>query len=88
MRAVTIAWGHPTWSGFLTSAIVIGPEPIPPSEWLSVIWDDEEPEFESEAEAQAILDTIMGRYNQIATCFASNPDDFEPDFLERTRRRR
>ena len=31
--------------GFLTG-IVVGPELIMPSEWLPVIWGDEEPEFE------------------------------------------
>jgi len=67
--------------GFLT-AIVIGPKPIPPSEWLPVIWGDEEPEFESDTEARTMLGTIMGRYNQIAVCFDSNPDDFDPIFSE------
>ena len=55
--------------GFLT-AVVIAPDRIPPSEWLPVIWGDEEPEFESEAELRTILATIMGRYSQIATCFS------------------
>jgi len=67
--------------GFLT-AVVIAPDRIPPSEWLPVIWGDEEPEFESEAELRTILATIMGRYSQIATCFESDPDDFDPIFRE------
>ena len=65
--------------GFLT-AIVVGPELIPPSEWLPAIWGKEEPEFESEAEMRTILGTIMGRYNEIATCLASNPEEFNPIF--------
>ena len=80
-RAPDNCMGLSALDGFLTG-IVVGPEPIPASEWLPVIWDDEEPEFESEAEARAILDTIMGRHNQIAACFASNPDDFGPIFLK------
>jgi uncharacterized protein len=67
--------------GFLT-AIVIGPQLIPPSEWLPVIWGDEEPAFESEDEMRTIIGTIMGRYNEIATCFDSNPDEFKPIFRE------
>jgi uncharacterized protein len=80
-RAPDNCMGLSDLDGFLT-AIVIGPEPIPPSEWLPVIWDDEAPEFESETEAQTILTTIMGRYNQIAACFASNPRDFDPIFWQ------
>src|SRR5271168_2080770 len=80
-RAPHNCMGLSDLDGFLT-AIVIGPEPVAPSEWLPVIWDDEEPEFESEAEARSILGTIMGRYNHIAACFGSNPDDFDPLFSE------
>ena len=29
---------------------------------------------------RTILGAIMGRYNQIAACFGSNPDDFDPIF--------
>jgi uncharacterized protein len=70
--------------GFLT-AIVVGPELIPPSEWLPVIWGGEEPEFQTETEMRTVLATIMGRYNEIAACFASARDDFEPIFWEQPR---
>ncbi len=50
--------------GFLTG-IAVGPELILPSEWLPLIWGGEAPEFVDEAEAKAILGTIMGRYNEI-----------------------
>src|ERR1051326_2329784 len=50
--------------GFLT-AVAIGPELIKPSEWLRVIWGGEQPIFADENEAQAVLDAIMNRYNQI-----------------------
>ena len=50
--------------GFLTG-IAVGPEFILPSEWLPLIWGGEAPEFADEAEAKAILGTIMGRYNEI-----------------------
>ena len=67
--------------GFPTG-VVVGPELIMPSEWFPVIWGGEEPEFETEAEMSTVLDTIMGRYNEIAACFATDPDEFEPIFWE------
>ncbi|MGD0433732.1 MAG: UPF0149 family protein, partial [Acetobacteraceae bacterium] len=65
--------------GFLTG-IIVGPELIMPSEWLPVIWGHDEPEFESTAQAEAIIGLIMGRYNEIATGFGSDPEKFEPIF--------
>ncbi len=60
--------------GFLTG-VVIGPELIPPSEWLPVIWGGEEPEFETGVEMRTVLGTIMGRFN-------SEPIDCDPIFWE------
>jgi uncharacterized protein len=59
--------------GFLTS-VVVGPELIPPSEWF--------PEFKTENEMRIVLGTIMGRYNEIAACFNSDPEEFDPIFWE------
>src|SRR5579863_7589541 len=67
--------------GFLTG-LVVGPELIPPSEWLPVIWGGEEPKFQSEAEMKTVLGTIIGRYNEIAACFNNYPDEFDPIFWE------
>lgn len=50
--------------GFLTG-IAVGPELVLPSEWLPLIWGNETPEFADEAEAEAILGSIMDRYNEI-----------------------
>ena len=66
---------------FLTG-VVIGPESILPTEWLPVIWGGEEPEFETEVEMRTVLGAIMGRYNEIAACFNSDPIDFDPIFWE------
>ena len=67
--------------GFLTG-IVVGPELIPPREWLPLVWGGVEPEFRTEAEMRTVLSTIMGRYNQIIACFSSAPYNFAPIFWE------
>lgn len=67
--------------GFLT-AVAIGPELILPSEWLPVIWDGEEPEFESEQQMQTVLGSILGRYNEILATMNADPDTWEPIFYE------
>jgi yecA family protein len=63
--------------GFLTG-IAVGPELVMPSEWLLVIWGGDAAEFADEAEAKAILGTIMGRYNEILRQIAN--DDLDPVF--------
>src|SRR3984957_18525157 len=63
--------------GFLTG-VVVGPELITPSEWLPVIWGGTEPEFETQKEMRTVLGSIMGRYNEIAACFNSDPEEFGP----------
>ena len=57
--------------GFLC-AIVSGPEPIPPSEWLPAALGDSM-RYESEAQAQQVLDLVMRFYNHIAQ--ALNADE-------------
>src|SRR5579884_1850487 len=63
--------------GFLTG-IAVGPELVMPSEWLPVIWGGVAPEFLDEAEAKAVLGTIMGRYNEVVRQIAN--DDLDPVF--------
>jgi uncharacterized protein len=63
--------------GFLT-AVAIGPDRIKPSEWLPRIWGDETPEFLSEEEANRVISTILGRYNQIITQLRDDPDRYQP----------
>ena len=48
--------------GFLFT-VVSAPELIPPSDWLPIIFGDEEAGFASPDEAQAILNEIMALYN-------------------------
>jgi uncharacterized protein len=67
--------------GFLTG-IVIGPELIPPSEWLPVIWGGDEPEFESVEQMQTIIGAIIGRYNEIVAAMTADSGTFEPIFWQ------
>ncbi|NJM92146.1 MAG: UPF0149 family protein [Rhodospirillaceae bacterium] len=66
--------------GYLT-AIAIGPELVMPSEWLALLWDEEEPVFADANEAQTILSAIMARYNEILLEVDRSPRDFRPLFL-------
>jgi uncharacterized protein len=69
------------FDGFLTG-IVVGPEMIPPSTWLPMIWHDGEPEYADMEEAQAILGTIMRRYNEIVHLVDSAPGAYRPLLVE------
>ena len=68
----------------MASSIVVGPEAIPPSVWLPIVWgDDDEPVFADLQEAQTILGIIMRRYNEIIHLVDSHPDAYRPVMVER-----
>ena len=67
--------------GFL-AGIVVGPELILPSEWLPVIWGEENPDFEDQQEAEEVLRIIMGRYNEIIRVLNTSPEYYSPLFWE------
>ena len=67
--------------GFLTG-VVVGPELINPSEWLPIIWGGGEPDFESVAEVETVIGTIMGRYNEIIGRLDGAEEKFDPVFWE------
>jgi len=45
---------------------------------LPRIWGDETPEFLSEEEANRVIGTILGRYNQIITQLRDDPGRYQP----------
>lgn len=69
--------------GFLT-AIVIGPKPVSPSQWLPWIWDLDagkaEVAFESPEQANQIMGLLMRFLNAIAAQFETAPREFDPLF--------
>ena len=71
--------------GFLT-AIVSGPETVVPSRWLSAVWGDFEPTWDSIDEFQKIMGLTMQLMNFNAIVLMEQPEHFEPLFLERERK--
>jgi len=66
--------------GFLT-ALIVSPSMLVPSQWLPVIWGEEDPEFESHQEAERMFGLIMRLYNSIGRTLAEKPEEFFPIFL-------
>lgn len=67
--------------GFL-AGVAAGPEEIQAEEWLPVVWDGEEPEFDSEDEANQIMGAILDRYSAITAALAGDQESFVPLFWE------
>jgi uncharacterized protein len=62
-----------TLDGFLTS-LVTGPEVVPPSVWLKTIsGGEDEPKFESSAQAQRVISLIVRRSNTVSFLFEEPP---------------
>ncbi len=68
--------------GFLT-AIVSGPDMIPPSRWFPVLWGGagNEPEWETEKEVQQFMKLVMQHMNGIVTTLMNDSEHFEALFL-------
>ncbi len=58
--------------GFL-AGLVAGPEIVPHDEWLAEVWDNEEPDYQDEAERQAVEQAIFDRYAAIEAGLDANP---------------
>ena len=71
------------FDGFLT-AIVSGPRVVPPSEWLPLVWGDDEPVWDSEGDFRNVFGLMVRHMNGIAGELMAVPEEFEPVFLEQT----
>ncbi|SLM42137.1 hypothetical protein NSND_50523 [Nitrospira sp. ND1] len=83
---------YPQLAGFLFS-LANGPELIPPSEWIPMVFDDHDAGYDTQAEAEQVLQAMMALYNDCARqYFADRPtlppgcdirpaplDNLEPD---------
>ncbi|QKT05071.1 UPF0149 family protein [Ectothiorhodospiraceae bacterium 2226] len=60
-------------------ARALNPDLIPPSEWLPWVWDMDEgearPEFDSQEQAQAVLELIMRHYTDVAAAVIEGQAD-------------
>ena len=63
--------------GFLT-AVAAGPEPIPPTEWLEMIWGEAGPPFANAAEEEEIERLILARQDQIWRDLSGDPPQCTP----------
>lgn len=67
--------------GFL-AGLVVGPEVVPPSEWLPIVWDNQEPVFADTDQANAVIGAILARYNEIVDSLDAEPSDYAPVFWQ------
>lgn len=67
--------------GFMT-AIVSGPNMVPPSQWLPAVWGNFEPVWESDQQFEEIMTLMMRHMNGIAGMLMDAPDDFDPIFMQ------
>ena len=68
--------------GFLT-AIVSGPETVPMSVWLPVVWGDFIPECETDEKMMEVVSLIVRHMNNIVSLLMEQPEDFHPLYLQR-----
>jgi uncharacterized protein len=67
--------------GFLT-AVAVGPEPIPPAEWLEMVWGGGPPTFADAAEEKEIERLIVGRYDQVWSDLTGDPPQCTPIYWQ------
>lgn len=67
--------------GFL-AAIVSGPEPVLPGQWLPWVWGDEndQPAWDTNKEAQDFHALVLKAMNEHAQALRGSPGDFQPAF--------
>lgn len=63
--------------GFLT-CLVIGPDPVNPSEWLPILWGEEYPSAMEESALERLLGLVTRLSNSIAMTMDQAPGSFEP----------
>lgn len=67
--------------GFFT-AIISGPETIPPSVWLPAVWGESEPAWESAEGFDKIYQLMIRHYNDVVNALMAPGFEFEPVFNE------
>lgn len=63
----------------LVAALIVCPEMVMPSEWLSVVWGGEDSgAFKDLGEVEQATQSIMSHYNLVAGVLANDPEKYEP----------
>ena len=65
--------------GFL-SALAVGPQAVPETEWLSLVWGPTPPNWESEQERAEVEALLLGHANGVTRRVRGDPDTL-PDYL-------
>jgi uncharacterized protein len=58
--------------GFL-AGLVAGPDIVPRDEWLAEVWDNEEPDYQDDAEQEAVEQAIFDRYAAVEAGLDATP---------------
>ena len=66
----------------LLTAVAVGPSPIPPEEWLAVVWGGATPVFRNAREEKQVCAAIVGRYQEIVAGLELHPPVVGPVFYE------
>ncbi|TLG72627.1 UPF0149 family protein [Methylocystis sp. B8] len=68
----------------LVAGVLVCPEMIPPSEWLSVVWgqtaDEAAPVFDTADHLNKVLTLVMAHYNDVAKKLFEKPESYAPYF--------
>ena len=68
----------------LVAGVLVCPEMIPPSEWLSVVWgqtaDEAAPVFDTADHLNKVLTLVMAHYNDVAKRLFEKPESYAPYF--------
>jgi uncharacterized protein len=67
--------------GFFT-AIVSGPQMIPPSQWLPLVWGDFEPDWESAEQFERVFNIMINIMNSIVFELMEEPENYQPVFAQ------
>jgi uncharacterized protein len=66
----------------LLTALVIGPNLVPPMSWLPKVWGGKHPKFKDLPEFNQFVALVMGLHNDLAVVFDQAPEQFRPTFYE------
>ena len=71
------------FDGFIT-ALVSGPEPVVPSEWLPVVWGGAEnaPRMDSPEDFRQMFNLMVRHLNSTVATLLENSREYEPCFME------